>query len=97
MKAERRCGRGGMADALDLGSSAARRGGSSPLARTIRKIKASGIPEAILLSVSVMKKVLQQFFGSGCDGQQEWQDKWQTVGKCTKNGTGMSKGYSRNQ
>jgi hypothetical protein len=44
-----------------------------------------------------MKKVLQQFFGSGCDGQQEWQDKWQTVGKCTKNGTGMSKGYSRNQ
>lgn len=29
------CGRGGMADTLDLGSSAARRKGSSPFARTI--------------------------------------------------------------
>ena len=29
------CGRGGMADAPDLGSGGATRGGSSPLARTI--------------------------------------------------------------
>ena len=34
-----------MADALDLGSSAARRGGSNPLARTIRKIKAPEVRE----------------------------------------------------
>ena len=31
------CGRGGMADTLDLGSSAARRKGSSPFARTTFK------------------------------------------------------------
>ena len=34
-----------LADALDLGSSAARRGGSIPLVRTNRKIKAPGIRE----------------------------------------------------
>ena len=31
------CGRGGMADTLDLGSSVARRKGSSPFARTNKK------------------------------------------------------------
>ena len=46
-------GNGGMADAPDLGSGAARCGGSSPLSRTTLLTELSGLPEGFFIIIII--------------------------------------------
>lgn len=50
-----------LADALDLGSSALRRGGSSPFTRTIKKLKALKIQGFFILNVLPIIFLIVQF------------------------------------
>ena len=65
------CGRGGMADALDLGSSANRRGSSNLFARTI--CGSSSVVECHLAKVDVASSNLVYRSTCGCSSMVEFQ------------------------
>jgi hypothetical protein len=57
------CGRGGMADAPDLGSGAARCGGSSPLARTNPIFGKKGVGRYLFAFTELLAELLQPMNG----------------------------------